>query len=42
MFNVFSHTNPLEVNTTRANTLFGQGASARDARPVQLGLKVYF
>jgi hypothetical protein len=42
MFNIFNHTNPLGVNTTRTNALFGQVTSTRDPRLVQLGLKLYF
>jgi hypothetical protein len=42
MFNIFNHTNPLGVNTTRTNALFGQVTTTRDPRLVQLGLKLYF
>jgi hypothetical protein len=42
MFNMFNHTNPLNVNTVRTNALFGQVTSARDPRLVQLGLKLNF
>jgi hypothetical protein len=42
MFNIFNHTNPLGVNTTRTSTLFGTVTSTRDPRLVQLGLKLYF
>ena len=42
MFNIFNHTNPSSVNTTRTSTLFGQVTGTRDPRLVQLGLKFYF
>ncbi len=42
MFNMFNHTNPLNVNTVRTNPLFGQVTSTRDPRLVQLGLKLNF
>jgi hypothetical protein len=42
VFNIFNHTNPLAVNTTRTSALFGQVTSTRDPRLIQLGLKLYF
>lgn len=42
MFNMFNHTNPLNVNTVRTSPLFGQVTSTRDQRLVQLGLKLNF
>ena len=42
MFNMFNHTNPLNVNVTRTNQLYGQVTSTRDPRLVQLGLKLNF
>jgi hypothetical protein len=42
MFNMFNHTNPLSVNTSRPNMLYGQVTSTRDQRLVQLGLKLNF
>jgi hypothetical protein len=42
MFNMFNHTNPLNVNTTRTSSQFGQVTSTRDQRLVQLGLKLNF
>src|SRR5262249_48359648 len=42
MFNIFNHTNPLIVNTSRTNSLFGQVTNTRDPRLIQLGLKFYY
>jgi hypothetical protein len=42
MFNMFNHTNPLNISTTLTDPLFGQVTSARDPRLVQLGLKLNF
>jgi hypothetical protein len=41
-FNMFNHTNPLNVNTVRTSAQFGQVTSTRDQRLVQLGLKLNF
>jgi hypothetical protein len=41
-FNMFNHTNPLNVNTVRTSAQFGQVTTTRDQRLVQLGLKLNF
>src|SRR5262249_24775671 len=41
-FNIFNHTNFDGVRTTRQSASFGQIISVRDARIMQLGLKLYF
>jgi hypothetical protein len=42
MFNIFNHTNPLNINTVLTNTQYGQVTSTRDPRLVQTGLKLNF
>jgi hypothetical protein len=42
MFNMFNHTNPLNINTVLTDPLYGQVTSARDPRLVQIGLKLNF
>ncbi len=41
-FNVFNHTNFNAVTTSRTSGIYGQVTSARDARIMQLGLKLNF
>jgi len=40
--NVFNHTNFNTVSTSRTSGLYGQVLSARDARVMQLALKLNF
>ncbi|HEY7181880.1 MAG TPA: carboxypeptidase regulatory-like domain-containing protein [Blastocatellia bacterium] len=42
MFNIFNHTNPLNISASLTDPLYGQVTSARDPRLVQLGLKLNF
>jgi len=42
MFNIFNHTNPLNVITALTDARFGQVTSTRDPRLVQFGLKLNF
>jgi carboxypeptidase family protein/TonB-dependent receptor-like protein len=42
MFNMFNHTNPLNINTLIGDPQYGQVTSTRDPRLVQLGLKLNF
>ncbi len=42
MFNVFNHTNPSGVGTTFGTSTFGKVLSTRDARIIQMALKLMF
>jgi hypothetical protein len=42
MFNMFNHTNPLNINTLFGDPQYGQVTSTRDPRLVQIGLKLNF